>query len=126
MPFEFSRSAKQGLALSFSDVLSVLCYETDVADRRSSALPSSAVVSSQSSGVRFKAVGMRSNLWPGAVSVALGVDFCNVYVGWGLKNAPFVPVPPPPVAFEFDQKLLESTELPPRVVPEEGEGEEEE
>lgn len=69
---------------------------------------------------------MRSNLWPGAVAVAAGHDFANVYVGWAIKNAPFVPVPPPAVAFEYPQKLLESVELPPRVVPEpEGEGEEE-
>jgi len=84
-----------------------------------------AVESSQSAGVKFKVVGMRSNLWPGAVAVAHEAAFCNIYVGWGIKNAPFVPVPPPAVAFEFDQKLLESTDIPARVVPEEEEAEEE-
>jgi len=85
-----------------------------------------AVPSSGSPGVKYRAVAMRSNLWPGAVAVAAGHDFANVYVGWAIKNAPFVPVPPPAVAFEYPQKLLESVELPPRVVPEpEGEGEEE-
>lgn len=40
---------------------------------------------------------MRSNLWPGAVCACQGPRFTNVYVGWGLKNAPFLPMPPPPV-----------------------------
>lgn len=47
--------------------------------------------------------GMRSNLWPGAAAVASGSAFTNVYVGWGIKTAPFLPLPPPPVAQEYDQ-----------------------
>ena len=47
--------------------------------------------------------GMRSNLWPGAAAVASGAAFTNVYVGWGIKTAPFLPLPPPPVAQEYDQ-----------------------
>ena len=47
--------------------------------------------------------GMRSNLWPGAAAVASGPAFTNVYVGWGIKTAPFLPLPPPPVAQEYDQ-----------------------
>ena len=53
---------------------------------------------------------MRSNLWPGAAAVASGPAFTNVYVGWGIKTAPFLPLPPPPVAQEYDQvgHMLES------------------
>ncbi len=70
---------------------------------------------------------MRSNLWPGAFCAAKDKHFTNLYVGWGLKNAPFVPMPPPPVAKEFDLGLVESVELPPKPAPPpaEGEGEEE-
>lgn len=49
--------------------------------------------------------------------------FSNLYVGWGLKNAPFVPLPPPPVAKEYDQALVESLELPPKPAPPPAEGE---
>lgn len=41
--------------------------------------------------------GLRSNQWPGASCACLGSRFTNIYVGWGLKNAAFVPLPPPPV-----------------------------
>lgn len=57
--------------------------------------------------------GVRSNLWPGAVCAGKGKLFTNVYVGWGLKNAPFQPLPPPALAFEFGEALVESNELPP-------------
>ena len=49
---------------------------------------------------------MRSNLWPGAAAVASGAAFTNVYVGWGVKTGPFLPLPPPPVAQEYDQVRL--------------------
>ena len=68
--------------------------------------------------------GVRSNLWPGAVCAAKGKAFSNLYVGWGIKRAPFVPLPPPPVAKEFDLKLVESLDLPPKPKPPPVEGEE--
>lgn len=55
--------------------------------------------------------GVRSNLWPGAAAVASGAAFTNVYVGWGVKTGPFLPQPPPPVAQEYDQVMVE-TEQP--------------
>ena len=76
--------------------------------------PWSVVTSSMVPGVKFKVGGVKSLLWPGAAAVALGNTFANVYVGYGIKNAPFVPVPPPPVAAEFDAALVESSELPTR------------
>ena len=51
----------------------------------------------------LQVAGMRSNLWPGAAAVASGAAFTNVYVGWGVKTGPFLPLPPPPVAQEYDQ-----------------------
>ncbi|CAG9467505.1 unnamed protein product [Pedinophyceae sp. YPF-701] len=83
------------------------------------------VPSSGLPGVKNKIVALRSNLWPGAVSVSNGNQFCNVYVGHGLKNEVFTPMPPPAVALEYDQKLMESTDLPPKVE-DKPEGEEEE
>ena len=58
--------------------------------------------------------GLRSNLWPGAIVAGQDKAFASVYVGWGQKNAPFVPLPPPPVAKEYDQAQVESLELPPK------------
>ena len=55
------------------------------------------------SGLLMQVAGMRSNLWPGAAAVASGAAFTNVYVGWGVKTGPFLPLPPPPVAQEYDQ-----------------------
>jgi hypothetical protein len=62
--------------------------------------------------------GVRSNLWPGAFCAIQGTRFTNIYVGWGIKNAPFLPLPPPPVAQEYDQTMVESVELPPKYKPE--------
>lgn len=87
------------------------------------------LLSSSSEAVKNQVAGLRSNLWPGA-SVAVKVvqaklvHFASVYVGWGLKNEVFVPLPPPPVAKEFDQALVESQELPPKPAPPPAEGEE--
>ncbi len=53
--------------------------------------------------VTLQVAGVRSNLWPGAAAVASGAAFTNVYVGWGVKTGPFLPLPPPPVAQEYDQ-----------------------
>ena len=62
--------------------------------------------------VKYQVAGLRSNQWPGAVCACQGSRFSNVYVGWGAKNAAFVPLPPPPVAKEYDAALVESCELP--------------
>lgn len=35
--------------------------------------------------------------------MASGAAFTNVYVGWGVKTERFLPLPPPPVAQEYDQ-----------------------
>lgn len=73
--------------------------------------------------------GLRSNLWPGAYVTGKDKQCASMYVGWGIKNAPFVPLPPPDIAQEFDQTLIESLELPPKPEPEpeeKGEGEEDE
>ncbi|KAJ9522652.1 hypothetical protein QJQ45_019729, partial [Haematococcus lacustris] len=84
------------------------------------------LVSSSSEGVKFQIGGVRSNLWPGAFVAGADKRFCNIYVGWGIKNAPYVPMPPPPVAKEFDLALVESLELPPKPAPPPAEGEGEE
>ena len=57
----------------------------------------------QDVSVTLQVAGVRSNLWPGAAAVASGAAFTNVYVGWGVKTGPFLPLPPPPVAQEYDQ-----------------------
>jgi hypothetical protein len=79
--------------------------------------------SSASEAVRNQVGGVRSNLWPGAYVVGQDKRYANVYVGWGVKSAVFVPVPPPPVATEYDQTLVESLELPPKPAPPAAEGE---
>ncbi|KAL3137432.1 hypothetical protein ABBQ32_006953 [Trebouxia sp. C0010 RCD-2024] len=90
--------------------------------------------SSTNSGVKNQVAGVRSNLWQGAAAVASGAAFTNVYVGWGVKTERFLPLPPPPVAQEYDQvrcvtckALVESNELPqkPEPVKEEEEPKEE-
>lgn len=53
----------------------------------------------------FQVAGVRSNLWQGAAAVASGAAFTNVYVGWGIKTERFLPLPPPPVAQEYDQVI---------------------
>lgn len=61
--------------------------------------------------------GLRSNQWPGAFCACQGARFTNIYVGWGAKNAAFVPLPPPPVATEYSTALVESRELPLKPAP---------
>lgn len=60
-------------------------------------------ITRQDVSVTLQVAGVRSNLWPGAAAVASGAAFTNVYVGWGVKTGPFLPLPPPPVAQEYDQ-----------------------
>jgi len=45
---------------------------------------------------------LRCNRWPGAYSVVQGKKYCNIYVGYGLrdKGDPFVPLAPGPVQQE--------------------------
>ncbi|KAG1671917.1 hypothetical protein FOA52_003484 [Chlamydomonas sp. UWO 241] len=85
--------------------------------------------SSAQEHVKYQAGGLRSNLWPGAYAAAKDKQYASVYVGWGAKNAAFVPLPPPPVAAEFNLSFVETAELPPKPEPPkaegEGEGEEE-
>ena len=74
-------------------------------------------------------VGIRSNLWPGAVSVFAGPNTGSLYVGYGFSTSPYKPPAPPAPTAEFAAfELKESTELPPpppepEAVPVEGEGE---
>ncbi|KAK9832258.1 hypothetical protein WJX74_004503 [Apatococcus lobatus] len=73
--------------------------------------------SSINPAVKHQVAGVRSNLWPGAYAVARGGVFASLYIGWGVKHAPFVPMPPPVPAEEYAQELLESVELPPKPQP---------
>ena len=86
----------------------------------------SPLVSSSSEAVKTQAGGLRSLVWPGAFCGARAKDWTNVYVGWGIKNAPFVPMPPPPVSAEFDLGATETLELTLKPAPPAPEGEEEE
>jgi len=72
------------------------------------------VTSSKVAGVKYQVVGLKSLVWPGAVAVYSAGSFSNCYVGYGLKNAPFVPTPPPPISAEYAGLMQESSELPPR------------
>lgn len=84
--------------------------------------------SSNIPGVKYQVVAMKSIVWPGAFVAYSAGAFSNCYVGYGLKNAPFVPVPPPAVMAEYaapeGAEMVESSELPPRPDPEPAEGEE--
>jgi len=94
-----------------------------------------ALQSSGMTSVQYQVVGLRSNLWPGAIAVYSGKSFSNVYIGHGLKNERLLPPPPPAVNQEWqapkDEEgnptymLSESTELPPLPPDPEAEGEEE-
>uniref|UniRef100_A0A7S0SGK7 Uncharacterized protein n=1 Tax=Mantoniella antarctica TaxID=81844 RepID=A0A7S0SGK7_9CHLO len=68
--------------------------------------------SSNIPGVKHQVVGVRSLVWPGAFVAYAAGAFSNCYVGYGFKNAPFVPAPPPAVSAEYEGMLQESTELP--------------
>lgn len=66
---------------------------------------------------------IRSLLWPGAYAIATPSGFSNIYIGWGVKNAPYSPALPPNVQrehepLEGEPVLAESNELPPKPDPE--------
>lgn len=75
------------------------------------------VLSSCSRHTKGQVLAVRSVLWPGATAVAHRRDFANVYVGWGVKTAPYVPQPPLPVAAEFDDALVASVDMPVKADP---------
>jgi len=58
-----------------------------------SAAPKTATVS-------YGVVALKSNVWPGAVTVCRGTEFVNFYVGYGHKIGIYYPVEPPPVLDE--------------------------
>lgn len=76
-----------------------------------------AVLSSCSRHAKGQVLAVRSVLWPGATAVTHRGDFANVYVGWGVKTAPFVPLPPMPVAAEYDDALVASVDMPVKADP---------
>lgn len=84
----------------------------------------SSLFSSSCEAVKNQVAGLRSNLWPGAFCASKGKRFANIYVGWGHKNVPFVPLAPLPVDVEFDLNLVQSQELALKPVPEVPEEEE--
>lgn len=74
-------------------------------------------------------VALRSLTWPGAVTVAFGKRFANVYVGFGTKHAdaPYTPQPPGRVQAEYDDaELKEQEDVVTNPEPEGGAGDEEE
>jgi radial spoke head protein 4/6 len=75
------------------------------------------IFSSASRATKGQVAGVRSAAWPGAAAVTAGALVANVYVGWGLKAGAYVPLPPPPVAREFDQAQLASVDLPVKADP---------
>ncbi len=66
-------------------------------------------------GVKNQTVAIKSMVWPGAFAVYQpGPKFSNCYVGYGIKNAPYVPAPPPAVMTEAEEIPKESDALPPK------------
>lgn len=65
--------------------------------------PWSVQLASKLSPVRFAPVALKSNRWPGAVTVGYNEKFANIYVGWGLKEIGrrFVPAPLPAIQTEY-------------------------
>ena len=70
------------------------------------------ITSSLVPGIKHTVTGVRSNLWPGAVTVTSGALFVNVYVGFGAKGTPYAPMPAPVPKKEYDADLVESNEIP--------------
>eukprot|EP00210_Caulerpa_lentillifera_P007584 g7244.t1 len=79
------------------------------------ARPWTVLSSSSNPDLKHQVIGVRSNLWTGAVSAIKGNQFVNVYIGWGIKDGPFHPKAPPPLLnTEFNEELKESDALPPK------------
>jgi radial spoke head protein 4/6 len=77
----------------------------------------SPLFSSSSKLAKGQVMGVRSMQWPGSVAVTHHQDAFNIYVGWGLKSGAHVPLPPPPIAREFDQAQLTSVDMPRKADP---------
>lgn len=91
-------------------------------------------------GGQHAVASVTSCVWPGAVTVAKGKAFCNMYLGWGQEylQAVYTPPPLPPVAAEYvssfnaeeaeedetDPMVEQMDPLPPKDLDEEGEGDE--
>jgi radial spoke head protein 4A len=50
--------------------------------------------------ISYGVVAVKSNVWPGAVTVCRGQEFVNFYAGYGHKIGIYYPVEPPPVMDE--------------------------
>jgi hypothetical protein len=119
---EFSEDSQEEVVLSPDEqeeppaggqVLAPVSEDSKVYDR-SAWTPIFSSGSRQSKG---QVMGLRSNRWPGAVALTHHREAANIYVGWGLKNEPYVPLPPPPVAEEYDQSQLKAIDLPVKAEP---------
>lgn len=82
------------------------------------------VCSSCIPGLKHVTYGMRSNKFPGAVAVAKGEAFSNMYVGYGISSSALKP-PFPPAVGEEAEEVVESEEAPEPPPPEEPAAEEE-
>ncbi|CAF0833974.1 unnamed protein product [Didymodactylos carnosus] len=52
---------------------------------------------------------LRSNVWPGAFTLAQSANFINLYVGWGQKYEPFEPAKPSAPQHEYSTKFDDAT-----------------
>jgi radial spoke head protein 4A len=91
-------------------------------------------------GGQYDIVSVHSAEWPGAVAVAKGQHFANIYIGWGKKStgALYAPPPLPPVQSEYtsgfnkeeaeedevDPSLEQTDPPPPEVEADEGDDDE--
>ncbi|CAM6118185.1 unnamed protein product [Calypogeia fissa] len=85
--------------------------------------PWSISLSSSMKSFKNQVISLRSLNWPGAYTVATSTGFCNIYVGWGVKNSIQAPPLPPKLMKEYSKKeLQESVELPPQPKKEQEDG----
>lgn len=70
------------------------------------------VCSSTIPGLKHVTYAMRSNKYPGAIAVAKGSSFSNMYVGYGISTVPLKPPFPPVVSAEAVEEAGESEEVP--------------
>lgn len=100
--------------------VSVLSPATE--DAEIDGTPAWTVVSSSCiPGLKHVTCAMRSNKFPGAIAVAKGGEFANLYVGYGVSSAALSPPFPPGVATEAEEvgESDEAPEPPPAPEPEE-------